>query len=126
MQIESDPKNDLWAFREGRKSVSGPTLFRQLVGAVNDLCAHPTDNSLAISALMRAGEFESALADANCLAKTPAQQLTNALASTFLGETTALGGVVDLDRHPNEPARIAGSSQRLSTGRIRLLRAAPT
>ncbi len=96
MQIESDPKNDLWAFREGRKSVSGPTLFRQLVGAVNDLCAHPTDNSLAISALMRAGEFESALADANCLAKTPAQQLTNALASTFLGETTALGGVGDL------------------------------
>jgi len=96
MQIEPDPKNDLWAFREGRKSISGPTLFRQLVGAVNDLCAHPTDNSLAISALMRAGEFESALADANCLAQAPAQQLTNALASAFLGETTALGGVGNL------------------------------
>jgi hypothetical protein len=96
MQIESDPKNDLWAFREGRKSVSGPALFRQLVGAVNDLCAHPSDDSLAISALMRAGEFESALADANCLAQSLAQQLTNALASAFLGETAALAAVGNL------------------------------
>jgi len=96
MQIESDPKNDLWAFREGRKSIFAQTLFRQLAGAVSDLCAHPTDNSLAISALMRAGEFESALADANCRAQSPAQQLTDILASAFLSETAALGGVGNL------------------------------
>src|SRR5215471_603319 len=96
MKIECDPKNDLWAFREGRKSASARELLCQLLAAANELYAHPANSSLAISALMRAGEFESALADRNCPAQRLAQQLTDTLAKVFLGERGALSAVRNL------------------------------
>lgn len=90
MKTESDPKNDLWAFREGRKSVPTAALFRELAAATDDLCARSGDTGLAMAALLRAGEFESALADANDAAQTAAQQLTDAVANVFLGDTAGL------------------------------------
>ncbi len=96
MKIESDPKNDLWAFREGRKSISGTVLFGELAAATQALCAHPADRGLAISALMLAGEFESGVADVKSPAQSVAQELTDALARAFLGGAEALNSVTGL------------------------------
>ncbi|MBV8475593.1 MAG: hypothetical protein JOZ36_02920 [Acidobacteria bacterium] len=93
MPAEADPKNDLWAFREGRKSTAGETLFDDLRSSIAELCAHPRDSSLAISALLRAGEFEAGLADAISPAHMIAQCLTDELASVFLGESKMLDRV---------------------------------
>jgi hypothetical protein len=96
MKIDTDPKNDLWAFREGRRSVSGALLFRELARSADDLSRQPADGGLAVSALMCAGEFEAGLADANSKAQIHAQRLTDCLASVFLGEIKSLGAVDSL------------------------------
>jgi hypothetical protein len=88
MNLKTDPKNDLWAFREGRKRVSGDALFADMANAADVYCARPADNRLAISALMRAGEFEGGIADADSHAQASAQQLTDCLSSAFLGEAS--------------------------------------
>lgn len=89
MKLETDPKSDLWAFREGRKSVAGTTLLSDLVSVSHAICARPGDNNLRISALMRAGEFETGLADAGSAAQRAAQHLTDVLAGAFVGDNPA-------------------------------------
>ena len=96
MRMEADSKNDLWAFREGRQDAATCSRYRDLADVADRLCQHPRDTGLAISALMRAGEFESGLADANSGAQIPAQQLTDRLAAAFLGQSPELAAVPDL------------------------------
>ncbi len=84
MSVRNARQNDLWVFREGRKNFSGEELFRALGDAVDRLCANPNDASSMISALMRAGEFESGLADLSCDAEVPARKVTDALARMFI------------------------------------------
>lgn len=96
MRMEADSKNDLWAFREGRQDAATCSRYRDLADVADRLCQHPRDTGLAISALMRAGEFESGLADAGSSAQIPAQQLTDRLAAAFLGESAELAPVPDL------------------------------
>jgi hypothetical protein len=87
MNLETNPKNDLWVFREGRKSVTGTALLADLEKTLaNTYCAR--DPGVAISALMRAGEFESAIADANSPAQSQAEELTDALATAFVEGTS--------------------------------------
>jgi hypothetical protein len=90
MKIESDPKNDLWAFREGRKSVATGVLFRDLAKAADHLCTHPADTRAALSALMRAGEFESGISDAKSVVQSSVQRLTDSLARAALGDGAAV------------------------------------
>lgn len=98
MTRQSDAKNDLWAFREGRKAVRGSELLADLAKAAHQLRTHPHDGRIAISALMRAGEFETAMADANSGSQATAQQLTDALAGAFLGDRAENGQIMPLLR----------------------------
>jgi hypothetical protein len=86
--LVTDPKNDLWAFREGRKSIRGTALLAEVVNSSIAFCASPDDRSLAISALMRAGEFETSIADAGSPTQATAEQLTDTLARAFVGDTS--------------------------------------
>ena len=83
MTVRHGSENDLWAFREGKRNASGEALFRELATAVVGLENGPLQTR-AMSALMRAGEFESGLADVGFEAQVPAQQLTDALADAFI------------------------------------------
>ena len=96
MTIETSPKNDLWAFREGKKEISAAAFLDDLARTALELCSHPTHVQLGISALMRTGEFESGLADAGSPAQPFAESLTDAFAEAFLGQRSALSCVPNL------------------------------
>ncbi len=89
MIVQADPKSDLWAFREGRNTVAGNALVADLFASTSALSSHPGNRSLAIAALMRAGELETGLADANSPAQAHAQKLTDALAGAFVHGSSA-------------------------------------
>jgi hypothetical protein len=66
-------ETDLWIFRDGRKTVSGPAMLRDLQRRVSSA-------STALDALIQAGELEAALSDAQYPDAHAASALTDALA----------------------------------------------
>src|SRR5437879_11793705 len=57
---------DFWVFRDGRKKVPGGRVLRDLLTAVEPLSQGPITSDSVITALILAGELESALADSDC------------------------------------------------------------
>jgi len=84
----SDPaEQDLWIFRDGKKTAAGPDLvaeLRRLIAA----CDH--DRSAMLDALIEAGELEAALADDGCADAPSAARITDALArALYTGDLAA-------------------------------------
>lgn len=78
---ESDP----WIFRDGKRTVSGSELLRDLRSRI----AHPEDSSILLDALIEAGELEAALADGGSKSTEPAARVTDHLASAVIhGDVT--------------------------------------
>jgi hypothetical protein len=82
-------------FRDGRRSLAAATLLRQLeaaLSAVSSQTAHSSDSLL--TALLHAGELESALADAGREAAQPAAVLTELLADCLVEKTPPSGNAL--------------------------------
>src|SRR5438034_4973076 len=79
----SADQNDLWVFRDARKTVSRSTLLRDLHSALRRLFGDAQNRQLYYNALIQAGELESALADSN--SESSLADLTDALAFAAFG-----------------------------------------
>src|SRR5205814_286006 len=79
----SADQNDLWVFRDARKTVSRSTLMRDLHSAMRRLFGDAQNRQLYYNALIQAGELESALADSN--SESSLADLTDALAFAAFG-----------------------------------------
>src|SRR5256886_8568334 len=79
-------ETDLWVFRDGRKSVSSAGLLDELHTSLKKLLDSPRPHirECCLNALIRAGELESALADAESLVRSALAALTDALAFALL------------------------------------------
>jgi len=79
-------ETDLWVFRDGRNSVSSAGLLDELHTSLKKLLDSPRPHirEYCLNALIRAGELESALADAESLVRSALAALTDALAFTLL------------------------------------------
>jgi hypothetical protein len=80
MPNQSAGDANFWVFRDGRRNVPGSSVLSELLGAVEGLSDHPITPNRVISALIRAGELESALADIDSSSLGLVEQLTNELA----------------------------------------------
>jgi hypothetical protein len=82
----SAAETDLWVFRDGRKSVSGARLLNELRAALKQLLdSSPSQvRGRALNTLIRAGELESALADAGSPTASALASMTDAVAFTLL------------------------------------------
>jgi len=74
----------MYVFREGRRSTAGSELRAGLEQALLCLFQAPDDN-LLMEALLRAGELECSLADAELPQATNVSHITTALAEAFIG-----------------------------------------
>lgn len=95
MADASAKNNNFWVFRRGQEQVSGPRVFRQLANSVETLSASPSVNNAAINAVLRAGEFESGVADAGSPAQSVAENLTDALSAALLSDFRSLPNAND-------------------------------
>jgi hypothetical protein len=97
---------DLWIFRDGKKTVSAQDL-------VSDLRARLTNSipsTSFIDALIEAGELEAALEDAGCQSATSASRVTTAIASVVCGSSRdALASAADTLESLEVPARVSVS-----------------
>lgn len=88
MQEELANANNLWVFRDGKVATPGSVLHRELSQAVASLfSSHPTTR-ITIDALLRAGEFESALADSGPDPIPSIERLTDRLAHCLWDENS--------------------------------------
>ena len=94
----SSARNDLWVFRDGRKTVPALSLYRELDLAISELLRGPATQSRIIAALLRAGELESALMDAGLPEGKTLDQLSDALARLLCGDSSFLGKLENLRR----------------------------
>src|SRR5438874_793927 len=102
----SAAETDLWVFRDGRKSVSGARLLNGLRAALKQLLdSSPSQvREGSLNALIRAGELESALADAASPAASALASLTDALAFTLLtGDLRSVAKLADRLSNPSLP-----------------------
>src|SRR5437667_9866595 len=79
----SADQNDLWVFRDARKTVSRSTLLRDLHSALRRLFGDAQNRQLYYNALIQAGDPESALADSN--SESSLADLTDAVAFAAFG-----------------------------------------
>ncbi len=98
----SDPQSgaqDFWIFRDGRNSVPGKVLLRDLQLSLRSVLDNPRDQNCVLKALIQSGEIESALADVEHSAAPTIADLTSALADLYLGGDAAglreLAGTLD-------------------------------
>src|SRR5438045_218746 len=108
----SAAETDLWVFRDGRKSVSGARLLNGLRAALKQLLdSSPSQvREGSLNALIRAGELESALADAASPAASALASLTDALAFTLLtGDLRSVAKLADRLSNPSLPQTIETS-----------------
>jgi len=75
-----------WVFREGRSTVAGRTVLRELASSLTHL--RQGDAGRIAEALIRAGELETALADAGSRDSHAAAGITNAVAALLVGVWT--------------------------------------
>src|SRR5215471_11553886 len=71
------PESDLWIFRDGGTTVRGPAMLAELSQQISRIAAHPES---LLDALIQAGQFEAALADAGSAEESQASSLTDRLA----------------------------------------------
>jgi hypothetical protein len=95
MQEPLGNANNLWVFRDGKAAVSGNTLRRQLTDATTSVLIGTPTTRRTINALLRAGEFESALGDTIPEHVSPAETLTNLLARCLWDDAAALAQLSD-------------------------------
>jgi hypothetical protein len=86
----TSPENDLWIFRAGGKTVSGPALLAELSHAITGIGSHP---DTLLDVLILAGQLEAALADAGSADACEASLLTDQLACNLLGAEPPVEGV---------------------------------
>ena len=81
----------MYVFREGRRSVSSAELRRTLLGCLQSLATAtngPTGSSVLMETLLRAGEFECALADCGHPQQHAVAAITDEIASQLLPHKT--------------------------------------
>lgn len=83
--VASAAQTDLWIFRDGRKTTSGPEMVLDLVQRI---CRGEKNPEAFLDALIEAGELESALADAGSPFASIALQLTDRLAEAVCSGKT--------------------------------------
>src|SRR5436190_274208 len=71
---------DLWVFRDGKTPIPTVRLVSALVATLRKLQNSPADGSTILDALIRAGEMESAFADASLPLASQMAEITDALA----------------------------------------------
>ena len=81
MAPTADKKADPWVFREGRASIQGVRLAKELETSLVALLAEPLNQERTLSGLLRAGELETALADFGSPSLGTATELTDAVAA---------------------------------------------
>ena len=96
MEETVSARNDLWVFRDGRRAAPAASLYRGLQLSLNDLVRGPIDARRVITALLRAGELESALADASMEESRQLEFLTDTLARVLCGDSSSLSSVQHL------------------------------
>lgn len=87
--MNSEKAWNMFVFRDGRKTVPGATLARDLATAIRDAYARDGgggENPL-IEALLRAGEFECALSDSGGAGADSVARLTDVLAGALVSGT---------------------------------------
>ena len=79
-------ETDLWVYRDGRKSVTGARLLDELNASLKKLInsAPSQIRERCLNALIRAGELESAVGDAESPSASALASLTDVLASALL------------------------------------------
>jgi hypothetical protein len=102
----SADQNDLWIFRDARKTASRSSLLCSLHFALRQLFDEPQNPQLYYNALIQAGELESALADSNSESTENLAELTDALAIAAFG-----GGLDNVKQLANHLDQIAGPNQ---------------
>ena len=86
--MSSNKPCNRWIFREGKISARGERVRAGLASALAKL-RHPTRDGL-VDALIRAGELETALADAGSEQARTAAEITNAVAAALVGLQSVL------------------------------------
>ncbi|MCU1298168.1 MAG: hypothetical protein JWO91_2446 [Acidobacteriaceae bacterium] len=99
-------EEDLWVFRDGRNSVAGSVLLRDLQDSLRNVLDNPQHKKSVLTTLIQSGELESALADVDSPAVCRIAELTSALADLYLGGDSApvreLAGSLDGSTIPRE------------------------
>ena len=101
---ESAAQTDLWIFREGKKSVSGPEMLHDLERRIS---AAATNSKALLDALIQAGELEAALADAGSRAAEVAAKLTDDLALALCTGSLSVSGTLNLIAQMHPPDRLS-------------------
>jgi hypothetical protein len=76
---DSGAREDFWIFRDGRNTVRGEGLLRDLRLSLQCILENPRDQKCLLKRLVQSGEFESALADRESSATSEIAKLTSAL-----------------------------------------------
>jgi hypothetical protein len=102
----SADQNDLWVFRDARKTISRISVLGDLHSALQRLFDDPQNRHLYYNALIQAGELESALADSDSESTESLADLTDALAfAAFRGsldKVKQLANALDHIACPNQ------------------------
>ncbi len=111
--MNSETAWNMFVFRDGRNTIPGSTLARELAEAVRRVFSDSSSSieKRLIDALLRAGEFECALADADSPSATEMAHLTDALADALVGPCNLGMSCSDLLRlipeHPPEVLKVS-------------------
>ena len=100
---ESYGRNNLWVFRDGRRTAPATLLYLELERALQELLRGPASQSRIIAGLLRAGELESALGDAGMPESDSIERVTEALAQVLCGDGSSLLTVANLARGLQAP-----------------------
>jgi hypothetical protein len=84
--MKSETAWNMFVFREGRRTVPGSTLARDVASAIGAVGNRLKRQNALISALLRAGELECALADAGSFTATTVAKITDELAEALVGD----------------------------------------
>lgn len=106
----SADQNDLWVFRDARKTVSRSSLLGDLHSALRRLFDDPQNRRLYYNALIQTGELESALSDSNSESTESLADLTDALAFAAFG-----GGLDKVKQLANALDHIACPNQLIAS-----------
>src|SRR5581483_1191913 len=87
--MSSDNAWNMYIFRDGRRTVPGRQLTASLARRLRALADSPADPELTLSALLEAGELETALADMASPDLPRVQLITDSLASLLLAPSLA-------------------------------------
>jgi hypothetical protein len=98
--MNSETAWNMFVFRDGRSTVPGATLARELARALREIFSpsSTTVENRLVDALLRAGELECALADAGALSASDVASITDALADAMVSHRSVASPCDDLLR----------------------------